>query len=302
MLAGRVVAVSSLEEFPAEAAVDRESCRVLGVKSNLCLPVLGGRAPRRRPGFQHPAGGARLAGRPGEAAAGSSRRSSPTRWRERAADDALRESEERLGLAADAAGGGAVGPRTTGTGVFWATERGPGDLRVRAGRGDQPGSASRRWVHSRRLGVGPRWERAGGSAAAGEPLDVVYRIVRARRRRRAVDRTRAGDLPSRARRRARARDRASRIDVTERKRAERESRERLEFETLIADLSSKFVNLPAGEVDREIMDAERRICEVLGLDLAALWQWSDEAPGLLHAHPLLRRPGPSAAPRADESP
>ena len=57
-----------------------------------------------------------------------------------------------------------------------------------------------------------------------------------------------------------------------------ELEERLRFETLIADLSSKFVNVPAGEVDREIMDAERRICEVLDLDLSAIWQWSDEAP------------------------
>jgi formate hydrogenlyase transcriptional activator len=58
-----------------------------------------------------------------------------------------------------------------------------------------------------------------------------------------------------------------------------ELEERLRFETLIADLSSKFINLPPDEVDREIMDAERLICEALGLDLAALWQWSDEAPG-----------------------
>jgi PAS domain S-box-containing protein len=52
---------------------------------------------------------------------------------------------------------------------------------------------------------------------------------------------------------------------------------RLRFETLIADLSSKFVNLPAGDVDREIVDAQRRVCECLGLDLAALWQWTSEA-------------------------
>jgi PAS domain S-box-containing protein len=58
-----------------------------------------------------------------------------------------------------------------------------------------------------------------------------------------------------------------------------EFEERLRFETLIADLSSQFVNLPAGEVNREIMDAERRICEFLGLDLLALWQWSDATPG-----------------------
>jgi len=54
--------------------------------------------------------------------------------------------------------------------------------------------------------------------------------------------------------------------------------ERLRFETLLADLSSKFVNLPAGEVDREIMDAQRRICDLLDLDLLVLWQLSGEAP------------------------
>ena len=49
---------------------------------------------------------------------------------------------------------------------------------------------------------------------------------------------------------------------------------RLEFETLISDLSSRFINLPPAEVDREIEDALRRVCELLGIDLAVLWQWS----------------------------
>ena len=60
-----------------------------------------------------------------------------------------------------------------------------------------------------------------------------------------------------------------------------EIQERLRFETLLADLSSKFINLPAGEVDREIGDAQRRVCECLGLDLSTLWQWSAEAPNAL---------------------
>jgi PAS domain S-box-containing protein len=55
----------------------------------------------------------------------------------------------------------------------------------------------------------------------------------------------------------------------------------LEFETLIADLSSRFINLPADEVDRAIEDAQRRVCDALGLDLAALWQASAAAPGSL---------------------
>jgi formate hydrogenlyase transcriptional activator len=62
----------------------------------------------------------------------------------------------------------------------------------------------------------------------------------------------------------------------------------LEFETLISDLSSRFINLPPGEMDREIEDAQRRVCELLGLDFAVLWQWSASAPGVItptHAYP-----------------
>jgi formate hydrogenlyase transcriptional activator len=57
-----------------------------------------------------------------------------------------------------------------------------------------------------------------------------------------------------------------------------ELEEQLCFEALIADLSSKFVNLPASDVDREIEDAQRRICEHLGIDLSALWQWTQDTP------------------------
>ena len=39
MLAGRLVAVSSLEALPREADIDRESARRRGIKSILCLPL-----------------------------------------------------------------------------------------------------------------------------------------------------------------------------------------------------------------------------------------------------------------------
>jgi PAS domain S-box-containing protein len=68
-------------------------------------------------------------------------------------------------------------------------------------------------------------------------------------------------------------------------------RKRLQGEaqaTLIADISSKFVNLPASEVDREIEDAQRRICECLGLDVSALWQWSMETPRIVTMTHLYR--------------
>ncbi len=44
--------------------------------------------------------------------------------------------------------------------------------------------------------------------------------------------------------------------------------ERLRFDTMTAELSLKFSNLPASEMDREIWDAERSICKFLGSDVA----------------------------------
>ena len=80
-----------------------------------------------------------------------------------------------------------------------------------------------------------------------------------------------------------------------------ELEERLRFETLIADLSSKFVNLPAGEVDREIMDAERRICEALDLDVSAIWQWSAGPSGYFTlTHYYSAQEGPQLSMRLSE--
>ncbi len=57
-----------------------------------------------------------------------------------------------------------------------------------------------------------------------------------------------------------------------------ELEERLQFETLLTEISARFVNLPADRIDREIVDAQRRACECLGLELSALWQISVETP------------------------
>ena len=64
--------------------------------------------------------------------------------------------------------------------------------------------------------------------------------------------------------------------------------ERLAFETMLSDLSSRFVNLEPADVDREIEEAQRRVCECLGLDIAALWQLSPEEPGVLRMTHLYR--------------
>jgi PAS domain S-box-containing protein len=70
-------------------------------------------------------------------------------------------------------------------------------------------------------------------------------------------------------------------DVTERKRAEEVLGERLKFETLLAELSASFINLPADRIDGEIEAAQRRICELLDLDRSTLWQVYTREPGTL---------------------
>lgn len=75
--------------------------------------------------------------------------------------------------------------------------------------------------------------------------------------------------------------------------------EHLRFEDLLIDLSARFVNVPADQVDSEIEDAQRRICECLQLDASLLWQWTHEQPAglrLTHLHrPLGGPPMPGQA-------
>jgi formate hydrogenlyase transcriptional activator len=75
--------------------------------------------------------------------------------------------------------------------------------------------------------------------------------------------------------------------MTERMLAEEALEERLKFETLLAELSGRFVNLPPDRIDSEIEDAQRRICELLDLDRSTLWQVPEGEPGMLlltHIH------------------
>ena len=85
------------------------------------------------------------------------------------------------------------------------------------------------------------------------------------------------------------------VNALERRENRLELEEQLRFEMVLAEISGRFVNLPADQVDSEIMDAERRICECLELDVAGLWQWSDDAPDsllLTHLYGTLEEPLP----------
>ncbi len=76
------------------------------------------------------------------------------------------------------------------------------------------------------------------------------------------------------------------VNRNERRRGEAEA-------TMIADISSKFVNLPADQVDDQIFDAQRRICELMEIDLAALWQRTERHPGSFtatHLYSLVHGP------------
>jgi PAS domain S-box-containing protein len=80
----------------------------------------------------------------------------------------------------------------------------------------------------------------------------------------------------------------------------RETGEELRFERLLADLSAQFINQPADRISAVVEDAQRRVCECLGLDACAIWQWENGTSCtfvLTHLH----RPGggPPIPERAD---
>ncbi len=49
-------------------------------------------------------------------------------------------------------------------------------------------------------------------------------------------------------------------------------------ETLLIELSARFISLAPECVDREIQDAQRRICEYLGFDRSSLFEQPMEDP------------------------
>jgi PAS domain S-box-containing protein len=56
---------------------------------------------------------------------------------------------------------------------------------------------------------------------------------------------------------------------------------------VLGNLSARFINLPANQLDIEIEDAQRQVCECLDLDMSTLWQINPAHPGtmfLTHRH------------------
>lgn len=71
---------------------------------------------------------------------------------------------------------------------------------------------------------------------------------------------------------------------------------RMRFETLLIDLSSRFINMPAEKVDEEIQGAQQRICECLDLDRSTLWQQPGGEPDRLVLTHAYQRDGAPVVP------
>jgi formate hydrogenlyase transcriptional activator len=71
--------------------------------------------------------------------------------------------------------------------------------------------------------------------------------------------------------------------------------EHLETETLLIAMSARFVNLPAEEIDSEIENTQRFICEYFHFGRCSLWQIIEGMPGsllLTHLHQIQGSPSP----------
>lgn len=73
-------------------------------------------------------------------------------------------------------------------------------------------------------------------------------------------------------------------DVTARERGKQELEERLRFERLIADISARFVGLPANEIDGQIENVLQQVGEFLDVDRAALGEFTDDKQSLCFTH------------------
>jgi hypothetical protein len=86
------------------------------------------------------------------------------------------------------------------------------------------------------------------------------------------------------------------MSQTPRRRQSDALREVVRFEPLLTDVASRFVGLPAEALDREIEDAQRRICAHLGLERSTLFQFRDSGnAALTHAWTVPDAEPPPAA-------
>ncbi|MCU0290441.1 MAG: sigma 54-interacting transcriptional regulator [Thermoanaerobaculaceae bacterium] len=287
---GTSVVLPRVEDVPADAAHDRETFAAYHTRSLVAVPLMSGRTAlgalsfatvrahrdwselevRRFRLIAHVLGLTLANRRPAMA---------------------LDRTEARLALAADSAEIGLWMLEPT-SGQFWASDR----ARHLFGYGADTQITMASFLETVQPEDRERTHEAVRRALdAGQEVDVEYRIVR----------------PDRSVRWIRSRGRAwasssgesphllgVSTDVTERKESEEAQAEQLRFETLLSDLSSQLVNLPADRLDGAIVDAQRQVCECLGFDMSGLWQGQPDSSGSYTLTHLYRRhEGPPAPDR-----
>ena len=94
---------------------------------------------------------------------------------------------------------------------------------------------------------------------------------------------------------------ASVLDITERLKADEATRsaarDRLSFESLIAEISARFVNLPPEALDEAIVDALHQIVDALDLDRAVVWLRDETGDDFYPAQRWAREGVPDSAER-----
>ena len=76
----------------------------------------------------------------------------------------------------------------------------------------------------------------------------------------------------------------SMLDATERKRAEESLRRRLDFENLIADTSTRFLDAAPGEINHNIEDALQKIGDFAGVDSSYVFLFSEDGAIMENTH------------------
>ncbi len=269
LMDGETVVISNMTELPAEAVRDRESFNLFNSKSGVFIPLSVGQGP--------------LLGVLTFAAMREERD-----WNENLVDGfivvaqmfanaiahkqhemSLRESEARLILTTNAAGAG-LWNMLTDTGSVWVSKK-TRDLFHFASDEEISDASFYKVMHPEDRQ--PMKQIVQQAIQTGETFSCEYRIV----------------LPDGTIRWIAARGQLHHgsgegldqllgvaIDITEGKQSELRQEEQLHFETLLVEISARFVNLSADRLDGEIGDALNRIATLLNLDLVALWQSSTE--------------------------
>lgn len=274
ILAGETVLITRLSDLPPEAGRDQASFSQYGTKSVVVVPFsVGGERPfgcltfammrQERDWPKTVVKGFHLIA---QVFANALAR--------KQADEALRESQLRLQLAADSADAG-LWILDISTRGLWLTDK-TRELFNFSSDGEVTFESILNVVHSDdREQVRQAVDQTQHS---NELIHVEYRIIcpdgnirwmKSRGRIHSADSEKSNRLMGVS------------IDITERKRSEKQLEKQLNFERLLSGISAKFVNLPPSQLDCEIQDAMRRVCQLLGIELAVLWQWSITAPRVI---------------------